>query len=114
VNPQAAEELLEVIMCDDYVARRRGLDMWMKRWISELVATHPQPKVLDETYGKESLSRMARAALSSDAVDFLLNPSTGAMRLIITEKESVREFHLTLHVVRQEPYDVSTAAVRPA
>lgn len=33
MTPPAAEELLNVIMLDDFVARRKALDAWTRRWV---------------------------------------------------------------------------------
>lgn len=34
MNVKAAEELVDLIMIDDYVARRKALDTWNRRWIA--------------------------------------------------------------------------------
>lgn len=36
MTPPAAEELLNVIMLDDFVARRKALDTWTQRWIATM------------------------------------------------------------------------------
>lgn len=36
MTPKAAEELLQVVMYDDFVDRRKALDHWTKRWVATL------------------------------------------------------------------------------
>lgn len=36
MTPQAATELLDVIMLDDFVARRDALDTWIRRWVATM------------------------------------------------------------------------------
>lgn len=36
MTPQAATELLDVIMLDDFVTRRAALDTWARRWVATM------------------------------------------------------------------------------
>ncbi len=107
MTPKAAEELLEVIMSDDYVERRRKLDIWSQRWIS--TAECKFMVGFDKDYNPshdQNLHKFAKEKLAEMLVDGILE-DTERLRFAMTDLctfPKSREYSLLLFVLRQEPY----------
>jgi hypothetical protein len=74
VNPTAAEEILNIIMLDDYVQRKQALADWSRRWLTTM---HVEMNTEEEIGGgsgyavKLVLLRKIWSALIHDEVNVL-------------------------------------------
>jgi hypothetical protein len=103
MTPKAAEELLNIIMLDDFVARREGLDRWSRRWLATMEVTHVQQLGLIPKGYQGDLDAMARAALTEEILRGLLKNELPAMGWATHEGRTTREVVARMHVVLQEP-----------
>jgi hypothetical protein len=100
VTPQAAQELLDLIMLEDFVARRKALDAWTRRWI----ATARVDFIAD---GQEALKVEAENSRQLIAKHIL----TGEIPLFNFKLDRAPTLGLTavrgfvqIHVVRSKPH----------
>lgn len=108
MNSSAAKELLDVIMLDEFVARRKALDAWSRRWIAtmhvEFVHDGETPKgELPELY------REAKKLLLTEIFDGLARDEVHVLHWgrLISNKNSLA---CEVHFVMQEPRDVNAGA----
>lgn len=80
MNSQAAKELLDLIMLDDYVARKQALDDWSRRWLATMHVEFKwdgsrklAPGALFEIVksGQEELLRLVLKGLQEDRIHVL-------------------------------------------
>lgn len=111
MNPQAAQELLDLIMLDDFVERKKSLDTWSRKWIAtmELVQRVDLKRCLDTERtvngGAHRLENMARAAIIDRMLVGLMDDAVGATKIEKTDdqEKNVRTYTLHMHVVLQRP-----------
>lgn len=98
MTPQAAQELTDLIMLDDYVARRNGLDAWTKRWVATVhIVTEYDPrkaksKAFIDVVRESSIERLV-TGLDDEAIP------------VLHWKVSDVQAALSMHVLRQEPFN---------
>jgi len=76
VNSRAAEELLNLIMLDDFVQRRQTLDTWSRRWITTMHVEYTHdgtaPDAMVIPHAREVLLLKILDGLRADEVKVLL------------------------------------------
>jgi len=106
VSPQAAKELLDLIMIDEYVARKKALDNWSRRWIATMQLDYEISATLEHAYGarvSQEFDRIARQTLISKMTHGLLTNDVPALRWSTSLIEGGRSLRVEMHVVLQEP-----------
>ncbi len=81
-KPTWANELIQIIMLDDFVDRRKALDVWVARWVATADVYHPTTSEMEQlfqaTWGdRAKMSR--RAALAEKLVDAFMRNEIGAV-----------------------------------
>jgi len=105
MNPQAAQELLNLIMLDDFVARKQALDNWSRKWIATLHVEH----IHDGTLPDELVSPHARAILLRSIFNELNKDEVSALfwgKLADNPHSLVCQ----MHVILQKPRDLDAGA----
>lgn len=97
MTPPAAEELLNVIMLDDFVARRKALDVWTRRWVATM-------EVLNNgTSGPHG----ARAEMLNEVAEGLLVDAVGCVEF--GKRVGKMGYALRMHVLLQKPRELCAA-----
>ena len=103
MSPQAAKELLDLIMLDDYVTRKKALNNWSRRWIATLQLDYtlaPSGFAYNDS-AYQALENVSREVLIVRMVKGLLANAVPALRWTTSEDGS--QTRVELHVVLQEP-----------
>lgn len=107
MTPQAANELIDVLMLEDLVERRRALDKWVERWTSTLEIVHTADAAgvaaLNREFpGKADL--VAKIAICAKMVEGLIEDECNAVTFekFIGDK-SVVQYRVRLRVVTTQP-----------
>ena len=102
MNRRAAEELLNLIMLDDFVQRRQALDTWSRRWLTTMHVEYTHdgtvPDAIVLSHARKILLRKILDGLSTDAVKVLLYG-----RL----PENFNTIVCEMHCVMQEPRELT-------
>lgn len=114
MNPTAAQELLDLIMLDDFVARKQALDNWSRKWIATCMVEYPvslsMVRNLEKNYGLQYATTMAKAAIIGRMLEGIAgDESVKAMRWEVSDNEDQGRTRMTrveMHVVLQEPRDI--------
>lgn len=107
MTPKAAEEMLSLIMLDDFVARRAALDTWTRRWVATFEVSHVADmegvRMLDRHFpGKAKLA--AKSALAAKTVEALVDDECRAVEFdTYDEGDTIRHHTLKLRVLLTEP-----------
>lgn len=95
MTPPAAEELLNVIMLDDFVARRKALDAWTRRWIATMEVDY----VWDGGMSRAIALAIGRRELLKEMARSFAKDEVSALGWV----EDERALLLRLHVLLQKP-----------
>lgn len=90
MTPPAAEELLNVIMLDDFVDRRKALDTWARRWVATAKIVH----------SRHSSQLEAKVAMFQELLEGLL---TDEVNVVEFGKMPTGHWAMRLHALRQKP-----------
>lgn len=107
MNPRAAKELLDVIMLDEYVARRKALDDWSRRWVATMHTEFiPGPGA---SMRDPAVAQVARQTLLTNILDGLVQDQVHVLNWgpLIGNKNSLA---CQMHVIMQEPRDINEGA----
>src|SRR3954469_19100685 len=98
MNPRAAKELLDVIMLDEYVARRKALDDWSRRWIATMHVEALNVHNLSE-------AREAKKQLLTEILNGLVQDEVNVLHWghLISNNNSLA---CEMHVVMQQPREL--------
>lgn len=98
---QALEELVELIMLDDFVQRRKALDTWTSRWIATAHVEHPVPPALAGLASEEA----AKTALTFKMVQGMMEGGGNSPIMYgVTEKGGTKTRHVLANFIRSVPY----------
>jgi hypothetical protein len=102
MNPRAAKELLDVIMLDEFVARRKALDDWSRRWVATMHVEALNVHSLSEARG-------AKKQLLTEILNGLVQDEVNVLHWgpLIGNKNSLA---CQMHVIMQEPRDIDAGA----
>lgn len=111
MNPTAAKEISDLIMLDDFVARKHALDNWTRKWIATIMLEHPAPlhqvRAMEKFHGKEAVASMARVALLERMLTgIVVDNNVKGVRVEVEESAQTRTTRLEMHVVLQEPREL--------
>lgn len=107
MNPRAAQELLDLIMLDEFVARRKALDDWSRRWVTTMhVEFVPEPAV---SVRNPEVLRAARRVLLTNILDGLAQDEVHVLHWghLIKNPNSLA---CEMHAIMQEPRDIDAGA----
>lgn len=90
MTPPAAEELLNVIMLDDFVDRRKALDVWTRRWIA----------TAEIVFDRGATQLEAKTGMLGELMEGLL---TDEVRALEFGKVPTGDWCMRLHTVRIVP-----------
>lgn len=93
MTPPAAEELLNVIMLDDFVARRKALDTWTRRWIATAEIVHD----------RHASQLVAKVNMLQELLEGLL---ADEMNVVEFGKVPTGDWAMRLHTLRQKPREL--------
>lgn len=93
MTPPAAEELLNVIMLDDFVDRRKALDAWTRRWIATAEIVH----------SRHASQLEAKVYMLQELVEGLL---TDAVNVLEFGKVPTGDWAMRLRTLRQKPREL--------
>src|SRR5882762_1830335 len=118
MNPRAAKEISEIIMLDDFVARKKALDDWSRKWIATCMVEYPvslsMVRNLEKNYGLQYATTMAKAAIIGRMLEGIAgDESVKAMRWEVSDNEDQGRTRMTrveMHVVLQEPRGIHAGA----
>lgn len=100
MTPQAATELLDVIMLDDLVARRKALDTWTRRWIATMQIFYD----MDSEFSTHSYYRqVVKNFLRTEMQKGLEKDEVHALSWKTEEREDFTRTILEMFVLLQEP-----------
>lgn len=95
MTPPAAEELLSVIMLDDFVARRKALDIWTRRWVATMELKNAG---LSGRHG-------AKAAMLNEVAGALLVDVVGCVEFGV-DTDTNLGYMMRMHVLLQKPREL--------
>lgn len=107
MNPRAAQELFDLIMLDETVARRKALDDWSRRWITTMHTEFiPEPGT---SMREPAVQRAARLVLLTNILDGLVQDEVHVLHWghLIGNKNSLA---CEMHAIMQEPRDIDAGA----
>lgn len=107
MNSSTQKELLDVIMLDEFVARREALLTWAKRWVwtlkcSAAVDSNTRDNNRMEK-GPEEFDRMEKAAFLDQIFMGVLNASAKVVDVRVEEGFPDTVITTKIHVILQEP-----------
>lgn len=104
MNPQAAQEILDLIMLDDYVARKQALDDWSRKWIATLYVEATHHNRITQT--REVLMEQIYTALRANEIHSInFGMPVGANGTLDTNLLACE-----MHVILQKPRDINAGA----
>lgn len=106
MNTEAANELLNIILRDDYVSRREGLNTWTRRWIATMQISHPVNKDMVEAAEQlfpGRIDELAKQALAQRMAVGLVANEVKAVSFVIADGEKIRVTSMEMHIILQEP-----------
>jgi len=115
VNPTAAQEFMDLLMLDDYVARKRAGDDWTRKWIATVMLEHPAPRsqilAMERTYGVPHTMNIVKAALINRMLEGIAfgSGNVKALRWEVDNNADQGRTQVTrveMHVVLQEPREL--------
>lgn len=104
MNQVAAQEILDLIMLDDYVARKQALDAWSRKWIATLYVDAPHHGMLAQAK-IEIMTKIFTALMANelDSINF---------GMPVGEDGNLDRTRLAceMHVILQKPRDINAGA----
>lgn len=85
MNPRAAQELLDLIMLDEFVARRKALDDWSRRWVATMHTEFiPGPGA---SMRDPAVAQVARQTLLTNILDGLVQDQVHVLNWGATDRQ---------------------------